>query len=334
MGGSCFEQLGAAPAPSDRELHELDNFWPLHAQSPQQQSAAAAAGTGGGLFELDGKAWPTAEHCFQAAKYPQNERLQEEIRTAALCTGPGGCFQRGNAGAGLRADWEAVKVDMMYAANRAKYEQNPELRELLVNTRGRIRARGARDMWATWNEVLLERLREELRQDVDRDSAVLEARVAMMAAYQSAACQPGERALRAVAAVTGHAAKRELLATPGDEGGGAPASLTIAGCRSLPDGAAADCQWINGEYWVDPLQPLVNGQPHYMIERPDDSESGCGHLFLGLRAGQARWVLDEELDENEIGGTLTLPAAAPHAFPSGTHQWVAHGGATVSLTIS
>lgn len=36
----------------------------------------------------------------------------------------------------------------------------------------------------------------------------------------------------------------------------------------------------------------------------------------------------------QIGGTLTLPAAAPHAFPSGTHQWVAHGGATVSLTIS
>jgi hypothetical protein len=40
MGGSCFEQLGAAPAPSDRELHELDNFWPLHAQSPQQQLLA------------------------------------------------------------------------------------------------------------------------------------------------------------------------------------------------------------------------------------------------------------------------------------------------------
>ena len=220
MGGSCFEQLGDAPSPGDRELPELDNFFPVSLFPVQSQPAsssesnalnpAAGPGSGGALFELDGP-WPTAEHYFQAAKHPQDEQLRERIRAAPTCTGPGGCFQLGNQGGALRPDWEVVKVDVMYAANLAKYTQAPGLRELLVSARGRIRAKGAQDMWATWNEVLLERIREELREGPDRDAIVLAERVAMMAAYQAAARGlPGEHAERAVTAITRQAAKREL----------------------------------------------------------------------------------------------------------------------------
>ena len=321
MGGSCFEQLGDAPSASDRELPELDNFYPV-------QSEGGGGGVGGdrNLFDLDGKEWPTTEHYFQAAKYPQNETLQEQIRTAPSCTAPGGCYQLGNAGAGIRADWEAVKVDVMYAANLAKFQQNPQLREILISTRGRIRAKGAQDMWATWNAILLERIREELRESSDRDKTLLETRVAMMAAYRSAAQGlPGERAERAVTAITRQAAAREL---PCDTASTSPSSITITGCN------LDDADWVNAEYWVDPLQQSINGYPHYMTS--DESEQTCGHLYVGLKDGQAKWVLDEELDPQEIGGTLTLPVVPAEApvVPSGDHAWEVYGGAKVHLCIT
>ena len=48
MGGSCYEQLGDAPAPSDREFPPLDNFYPV-------QSEGGGGAAGALLFELDGK---------------------------------------------------------------------------------------------------------------------------------------------------------------------------------------------------------------------------------------------------------------------------------------
>ena len=217
-------------------------------------------------------------------------------------------------------------VDVMYAANLAKYTQAPGLRELLVSARGRIRAKGAQDMWATWNEVLLERIREELREGPDRDAIVLAERVAMMAAYQAAARGlPGEHAERAVTAITRQAAKRELQ--PAVLGGGAAASsLSIAGC------SLAGAGWVNDEYMIDPLQPLVNGQPHYM------TNSGSGHLYVGAKNGQAKWVVDEQFDANETGGALTLtPPGVPSealAFPSGVRSWEVYGGAPIELRIT
>ena len=70
MGGSCFEQLGDAPSPGDRELPELDNFYPVQSQP----CSSAASFDGGALFELDGQLWPTTEHYFQAAKHAQLTR--------------------------------------------------------------------------------------------------------------------------------------------------------------------------------------------------------------------------------------------------------------------
>ena len=319
MGGSCFEQLGDRPSPSDREFPALDNFYPV-------QSDGGAGGVGGGtdLFEADGNGWPTTEHYFQAAKHPQNKALQEQIRLARCCTGPGSCYELGNTCKMLRKDWEAVKVDVMYAANLAKFRQNAGLRDLLVNTRGRIRAKGAQDMWATWNAILLERIREELRDEATRDNAVLTERVAMMESYRSAAQDiPGERAERVVTAITRQAANRELVCAPQSL-----PPITIAGCN-LDDAA-----WINGDYWLDPLQPTVNGQPHYMTS--DETDGRSGHLFVGRKSGQSKWVLDEELDSNETGGTLTLPTTPSEVTtpPLGDRSWEIYGGAKVRLRIS
>ena len=61
------------------------------------------------------------------------------------CVSAGGCFHLGNHGAALRADWEVVKVDVMYAANLAKFTQAPGLSELLVSRllRSRLSSKSA-----------------------------------------------------------------------------------------------------------------------------------------------------------------------------------------------
>ena len=322
MGGSCFEQRGERPTPQDRELPELDNFFPV------QSGHGGGGGGDGRLFQLDGVWWPTAEHYFQAAKFPTSAYMQEQIRTAPRCTGPGSCFHLGRTGDGLRPDWEQVKVDVMLEANKAKFEQNDELRALLTGMRGRIRALGDADAWATWNEILLERLREELRPEGARDEETLRQRVAIMDAYRAAARlaieEPSSvRAKRAVVAVAQAAARRQLPAPAGP-------LFTVSGFED-PEGRL-DADWINGEFWTDPLEPVVNGQPHLMTGGEEDGEGG--HLFLGSRRGETQWVLDESLDADQINGTLMLPASECAGLPVGTHLWQVYGGATLRLTIA
>lgn len=152
MGGPCLVD-GAA-----RE--ELDNFLPCR-------------------FVLRGTTWTSAEHCFQAAKFPHNPAFAEQVRNA----GSGGdAFNMANDGSvACRPDWERVKVAAMYEANLAKFEQNGELRRVLVSSKGPITAFGF-PFWAKWNAVLLERIREELRPEAERDANTLAARIAAMEA--------------------------------------------------------------------------------------------------------------------------------------------------------
>eukprot|EP00469_Lotharella_globosa_P009486 CAMPEP_0167773320 /NCGR_PEP_ID=MMETSP0111_2-20121227/1353_1 /TAXON_ID=91324 /ORGANISM="Lotharella globosa, Strain CCCM811" /LENGTH=136 /DNA_ID=CAMNT_0007662941 /DNA_START=66 /DNA_END=476 /DNA_ORIENTATION=+ len=59
-------------------------------------------------------------------------------------------------------NWEEIKVDVMYEANKAKFSQNEKLKEVLLSTKGTITAYGF-PFWAYWNGRILERIREELR---------------------------------------------------------------------------------------------------------------------------------------------------------------------------
>ena len=92
---------------------ELSNFWPAP-------------------FELGGKVWPTVEHYFQAQKFPGDPALQERIR--GLPT-PAGAKRVGRTKSPhFRADWDAVKEDIMLAGLRAKFAQNPSLALILKGT--------------------------------------------------------------------------------------------------------------------------------------------------------------------------------------------------------
>jgi hypothetical protein len=144
-------------------------------------------------FELDGVQWTSAEQYFQAAKFLDPD-YNEEIRG---CHDGDACWSLGNTRAyPIRDDWEAVKVDVMYEANRAKFSApgNEALREALLSTgTGQIQAYGF-PFWAKWNGILLERIREELRPaagsegqsagGVARDEVVLRQRTEAMETYR------------------------------------------------------------------------------------------------------------------------------------------------------
>lgn len=82
-------------------------------------------------IRLKGRNWPTAEHYFQAQKFVDTPD-EEEVRQA---TSPMAAAKMGrDRSRPLRKDWEAVKDDIMRQAVRAKFEQHPELSELLIST--------------------------------------------------------------------------------------------------------------------------------------------------------------------------------------------------------
>ena len=86
-------------------------------------------------IELDGKVWPTVEHYFNAMKFPGDSVYQEAIRTAST---PEAAKRLGmTKDRPVRPDWELYRDSVMKNAVRAKFEQNPPLKELLLGTGNR-----------------------------------------------------------------------------------------------------------------------------------------------------------------------------------------------------
>ncbi len=80
---------------------------------------------------LHSKTWPTAEHYFQAQKFPgtqQEEKIRlEPSSQIAAQMGRDRSFP-------MRADWETAKENLMKEALRAKFTQYPALKDLLLAT--------------------------------------------------------------------------------------------------------------------------------------------------------------------------------------------------------
>lgn len=69
--------------------------------------------------------WPSSEHAYQAAKRPRSEWPQFLTMTAGQAKRSGG---HGDA------EWAKIKVEVMLSILRAKFEQNPLLKERLLGT--------------------------------------------------------------------------------------------------------------------------------------------------------------------------------------------------------
>lgn len=241
--------------------------------------------------------WPSVEHYYQALKFPGAARadFREVIRNASS---PMESWQIGNSRKSLmRKDWEEVKVNMMYQANFLKFSQSEHCRVLITESEGPICCDGGL-FWKTWNEVILERIREELRDLDKRNVGELEKRVAMMEAYRSAAVSGDERA---VDIVTRYAAKREL---PPDSSDVDPVTVS---------GAVAGRSIVMSP---DLLAPEINGSPHWI------SDEGW-HLYLGKKNGRCAWVLDQECSATEASGYAFLEVSADDVGlgPCGSQQW-------------
>lgn len=139
---------------------------------------------------IDGESWPTVERYYQAQKSadPGYRRAVREAATpgrakrlGADSAGPRHATQQSwfrRNGVLPRADWDAVKVDVMRTAVRAKFEQNHELAGRLLATAGAelVEDSTADAFWGTgpdgrdlnWLGRLLTEVRAELAAGVAR----------------------------------------------------------------------------------------------------------------------------------------------------------------------
>lgn len=94
------------------EYRYLSNFW----YSP---------------FNLYGHFWATNEHFFQAMKASNHDDMLRVNRASS----PGEAKRLGRE-IKIREDWESIKLRVMQVGVRAKFDQNHDLKEKLLSTRG------------------------------------------------------------------------------------------------------------------------------------------------------------------------------------------------------
>ena len=122
-------------------------------------------------FTLDDRYWATSEHYFQAQKFVASPADFEAVANAST---PKRAADWGRERTRpLRADWNAVKDDVMRRAVVAKLAAHPELERLLIETGDEpiIEKTSGDYYWGCGTEgtglnrlgVILEELREKLR---------------------------------------------------------------------------------------------------------------------------------------------------------------------------
>ncbi len=155
------------PSPDDSDGREGDGRPILfHARGPRRWRPLSNFALT--PIEVEGFEYESVEHFFQACK-ASSDVEHELIRTASS---PKKAKRLGRR-IPLRPDWEEIKIDVMRAALKAKFEQHPELRELLRSTGFRpIHEDSAYDGVWGWMDGegqdllgrLLVEIRDELRQ--------------------------------------------------------------------------------------------------------------------------------------------------------------------------
>jgi hypothetical protein len=80
---------------------------------------------------IDGQVWPTTEHYFQAQKFADID-FRERIRLARTPAKAKGLGQSRKLS--IRSDWDAVRVEVMRRAIRAKFTQYPDIGAMLLAT--------------------------------------------------------------------------------------------------------------------------------------------------------------------------------------------------------
>ena len=85
-------------------------------------------------FTINEVAWPSVEHYYQAMKFPELPDFQEQIRSAPTATAAAKLGKAKDPAKPIRADWKVSREAIMRDAVIAKFDQNPAIMQLLVNT--------------------------------------------------------------------------------------------------------------------------------------------------------------------------------------------------------
>ncbi len=129
-------------------------------------------------FIIDGLTFHCAEQYFQYKKTFEKDEQEKLLQ----CKTGMKSWVEGNR-VKLRPDWEEIKVQTMYDGNLARFQQNQEIREKLVSSKGTIKFYSSTSFWNGWNGLIMERIRAELR-DTEEDKKRAEEIVVMMQEYQ------------------------------------------------------------------------------------------------------------------------------------------------------
>ena len=119
-------------------------------------------------FIFEGESFSSCEQMFQAHKAlpgPSRELVRNILPRAGEGSYSHGMrvWSAGQQCQALRADWETVKVSVMLAANRAKYDQHPDLAAALLGTGTALITGEGTGQWSHWNGRIQMLIREELR---------------------------------------------------------------------------------------------------------------------------------------------------------------------------
>ena len=90
--------------------------------------------------------YPSVQHAYQAAKFPEGSQRRLEIRDA---TTPGKAKRIGSRVSGVNPNWSNLKLTVMMDLLREKFK-NKECRDLLLSTRGRRLVAGSYERNTYW----------------------------------------------------------------------------------------------------------------------------------------------------------------------------------------
>jgi ribA/ribD-fused uncharacterized protein len=155
MGRAAIPATPAAPAAAAAEDSPADS---IDLGQPERNNVAGAnvVPSGGNVLEfnnekktpysefgtyykvklsIDGAEWPSAEHYFQAMKFPENLEYQKQIREAKEASAARTLGIAKPVQGVVRKDWETYRDTVMMTINREKFsDAHPELKQMLIST--------------------------------------------------------------------------------------------------------------------------------------------------------------------------------------------------------
>ncbi|NBO60468.1 MAG: NADAR family protein [Flavobacteriia bacterium] len=85
-------------------------------------------------FTVDGVNWPSVEHYYQAMKFPELPEFQEQIRLAPSAATAAKLGKTKDPSKPIRGDWKEKRESILQTALVAKFDQNPALDKMLIDT--------------------------------------------------------------------------------------------------------------------------------------------------------------------------------------------------------